>query len=350
MKTELVYDERNCPVLRSATNQRYRRRARRFAESPLPLNYSPHSKLHETDSQAAGRQPQRNCHPRVSFGTRTGHSHGRHLFARRSLRPASVQGRRSVSDRQNRRADSLVSGYRRDRRLGRVARRRCDSSRLRISCPKTLRCGGPATRRASRLSGRAPSCWNKLGDKTAAREIADQAKVPILGGSANAIASIDEARQVAERNRLSGHAEGGPRRRRPRNARGQHSQTNWPATLESAQREAAAAFGNGDVFIEKYIRRARHIEVQLLGDLHGNLVHLFERDCSVQRRHQKVVEIAPAPNLDPQLRQKSVRCGLVDRPGRALRKRRHGRISGRCRQRASFTSSRSIRASRSSTR
>ncbi|HVW86027.1 MAG TPA: pyruvate carboxylase, partial [Bryobacteraceae bacterium] len=72
--------------------------------------------------------------------------------------------------------------------------------------------------------------------------------------------------------------------------------------LEEAQREAAAAFGNGAVFLERYIRRAKHIEVQILGDRHGNIVHLYERDCSVQRRHQKVVEVAPAVDLPSGLR------------------------------------------------
>jgi pyruvate carboxylase len=74
--------------------------------------------------------------------------------------------------------------------------------------------------------------------------------------------------------------------------------------LLSATSEAKAAFGNGEMFIEKLIIEPRHIEVQILGDKYGNVVHLFERDCSVQRRHQKVVEIAPAPYLDPVLRQK----------------------------------------------
>src|SRR5690606_19671913 len=77
--------------------------------------------------------------------------------------------------------------------------------------------------------------------------------------------------------------------------------------FEQAQRESLSAFGSPDIFVEKYVERASHIEVQLLGDQHGNIVHLFERDCSVQRRHQKVVEIAPAPQLDAKVRQ-----GLLD--------------------------------------
>jgi pyruvate carboxylase len=72
--------------------------------------------------------------------------------------------------------------------------------------------------------------------------------------------------------------------------------------LEEARREAAAAFGNDSVFIERFIRRARHIEIQILGDQHGHILHLYERDCSVQRRHQKVVEVAPAVSLDPAIR------------------------------------------------
>ena len=72
--------------------------------------------------------------------------------------------------------------------------------------------------------------------------------------------------------------------------------------LEEARREAAAAFGNDAVFIERFVKRAKHIEVQILGDRHGNILHLYERDCSVQRRHQKVVEVAPAVSLDPKVR------------------------------------------------
>ena len=141
----------------------------------------------------------------------------------------------------------------------------------------------------------------KLGDKTAAREIATAAGVPVLGGTAGAVENLADARGACARLGypvILKAAKGGG----GRGMRVVRSEGELAAALEQATREAQAAFGSGDVFVEKFIQRARHIEVQLLGDTHGNLVHLFERDCSIQRRHQKVVEIAPAPTLDPALR------------------------------------------------
>ncbi|MEO2041845.1 MAG: biotin carboxylase N-terminal domain-containing protein, partial [Pirellulales bacterium] len=140
-----------------------------------------------------------------------------------------------------------------------------------------------------------------LGDKTAARELAERAGVPILAGSSRALESLEEAIKTAEGLGFpvmlkAAHGGGG------RGMRIVRSKEDLPAALESAQRESKTAFGSTSVFIEKFIERARHIEVQLLGDTHGNLVHLYERDCSVQRRHQKVVEVAPAPNISPKIR------------------------------------------------
>jgi pyruvate carboxylase len=76
----------------------------------------------------------------------------------------------------------------------------------------------------------------------------------------------------------------------------------FDARVAEAREEAAAAFGNDAVFLERFVHRAKHIEVQIMGDKHGNILHLYERDCSVQRRHQKVVEVAPAINLDSGIR------------------------------------------------
>ena len=155
----------------------------------------------------------------------------------------------------------------------------------------------------------------KLGDKTAARDIARSAKVPILAGTSKAVRHLDDARQSVQKLGypvILKAAKGGG----GRGMRVVKSADELPGALEQAQRESLSAFGSSDVFVEKYIARARHIEVQLLGDQHGNLVHLFERDCSLQRRHQKVVEIAPAPNLEAGLRQRI--CDAAVQVGRAV--------------------------------
>ncbi len=161
----------------------------------------------------------------------------------------------------------------------------------------------------------------RLGDKTAARKIAAQANVPILSGTESAIQDANEGYAAACQLGFpvilkAAHGGGG------RGMRVVESEDQFIANYETARRESLAAFGSPDIFLERFIRRARHIEVQLLGDQHGNLVHLYERDCSVQRRHQKVVEIAPAPNLDPQVRdalcQAAVKIGQQVDFGRVL--------------------------------
>jgi pyruvate carboxylase len=154
----------------------------------------------------------------------------------------------------------------------------------------------------------------KLGDKTVARDIAQKANVPVLPGS-EPVASNEHGQQVAAalgypvivKASMGGGGRG---------MRFAASADKLDDALDQARREAGTAFGIPDVFLERYLPRARHIEVQLLGDQHGGLVHLFERDCSVQRRHQKVVEIAPAPNLDAGLRQQILDAAL--RIGRAV--------------------------------
>lgn len=137
----------------------------------------------------------------------------------------------------------------------------------------------------------------QLGDKVAAREIAMKAGVPVLPGSPRAVRSLHEAQELA-------HSMGYPIMLKAakggggRGMRMVEGESGLAAALEAAQRESLNAFGSDEVFVEKLVRHARHIEVQILGDNHGQLIHLYERDCSVQRRHQKVVELAPAPNLD----------------------------------------------------
>ncbi|HRF00465.1 MAG TPA: pyruvate carboxylase [Pirellulaceae bacterium] len=163
--------------------------------------------------------------------------------------------------------------------------------------------------------GPTPDMLRALGDKTTARTIAAKAGVPVLGGSERPLSDLAEAKQLAERLGypvMMKAAMGGG----GRGMRVVRSAAELPNAFETAQREALSAFGCGDVFLERFVERARHIEVQLLGDTHGNLVHLWERDCSVQRRHQKVVEIAPAPNLDPKVRQGL--CDAALKIGRAV--------------------------------
>src|SRR5262245_28116935 len=151
--------------------------------------------------------------------------------------------------------------------------------------------------------GPRPEILDQLGDKIAARRIARQANVAVLSGSDSPVHNNDEARTLAAKIgypvMVKASMGGGGRGMRPVLTAEQLE----PA-LDQARREAGAAFGVPDVFLEKYVRRARHIEVQLIGDRHGGLVHLYERDCTIQRRHQKVVELAPAPNLEPGTRQR----------------------------------------------
>lgn len=163
----------------------------------------------------------------------------------------------------------------------------------------------------------------QLGDKITARKIAQQARVPVLPGSEKPLASAAQASELAAALKypvLLKAAKGGG----GRGMRVVREKSELAAALEQAQREALTAFGNGDVFLEKFIQRPRHIEVQLLGDRHGNLLHLYERDCSLQRRHQKVVEIAPAHNLDPELRRRICEAALA--VGRAVRYENAGTV------------------------
>src|SRR5437870_2826760 len=149
--------------------------------------------------------------------------------------------------------------------------------------------------------GPPPSLLELLGDKTAARRLAASTGVAVLTGTENAVKSAAEAHKIAREIAfpvIVKAAMGGG----GRGMRVVHDATQLDALLEEAQSEARSAFGDASVFLEKFLPKARHIEVQILADQHGNLLHLYERDCSVQRRHQKVVELAPATNLPSSIR------------------------------------------------
>ena len=140
-----------------------------------------------------------------------------------------------------------------------------------------------------------------MGDKTAARALAQKIGVPVLPGTEDAISDRGEVLKVAKEIGFpliikAAFGGGG------RGMRVVTKPADLASLLDEAQGEADRAFGNPAVFLERYIPRAKHIEVQILGDQHGNVVHLHERDCSVQRRHQKVIEIAPSVSLDERVR------------------------------------------------
>jgi acetyl-CoA carboxylase biotin carboxylase subunit len=144
--------------------------------------------------------------------------------------------------------------------------------------------------------GPSPEAMGKLGDKVECKKTAKANKVPIFPGSEGAIEDEEEAVRVANEIGypviIKAAAGGGGR-----GMRVCRNEATLRSNLRQAGQEALAAFGNGAVFIEKFLEHARHIEVQTLGDKHGHSVHLWERDCSMQRRHQKVIEEAPAPNV-----------------------------------------------------
>ncbi|MEZ6317332.1 MAG: acetyl-CoA carboxylase biotin carboxylase subunit [Phycisphaerales bacterium] len=145
--------------------------------------------------------------------------------------------------------------------------------------------------------GPSPEAMAKLGDKVEAKRYARAAKVPVFPGSEGAIEDVEEAVKVAGDIGypviIKAAAGGGGR-----GMRICRNEATLRANISKAQQEAKAAFGNGAVFLEKFLEHARHVEVQVLGDKKGNAVHLWERDCSMQRRHQKVIEEAPGPGID----------------------------------------------------
>jgi acetyl-CoA carboxylase biotin carboxylase subunit len=149
--------------------------------------------------------------------------------------------------------------------------------------------------------GPSPDAIDRMGDKAVARETMANAGVPTVPGSDGPVESYQEAlrfsNEVGFPVLIKASAGGGGKGMRiARDA--DELKTN----LVAAKTEAAAAFGNDTVYIEKYLLRPRHVEMQVLADTHGNAVHLYERDCSIQRRHQKLVEEAPSPAVTPELR------------------------------------------------
>ena len=156
-------------------------------------------------------------------------------------------------------------------------------------------------RRGITFIGPTPEQIEMFGDKVKAKKTMERAGLPVVPGSGDPIKSLEEAvgiaREIGFPVMLKAAYGGGGR-----GMRVVRDEEQLKTAYESAYREAEAYFGKGDIFIEKYIENPKHIEVQVLGDKYGNIIHLGERDCSIQRRHQKLIEIAPSPSLSKELR------------------------------------------------
>ena len=158
--------------------------------------------------------------------------------------------------------------------------------------------------------GPSPHSMELMGDKIASRRTVQEAGVAVVPGTEQAVTSPEAAAQVAEEIgypiMVKASAGGGGK-----GLRLVHDESSLLSTLSAARGEAEAAFGDSTVYIEKYLQKPRHIEVQVLGDRHGHLIHLGERECSIQRRHQKLVEECPAPNLDDDFRERLAEAALA---------------------------------------
>ena len=151
--------------------------------------------------------------------------------------------------------------------------------------------------------GPKPELINMMGDKATARETAIKNKVPITKGSDGIVPDVEEAKNIAKwityPVMIKATAGGGGK-----GMRIAHDEKELVENFIAAQNEAKAAFGNPDVYMEKYVEEPRHVEIQVIGDKFGNVVHLGERDCSIQRRHQKLIEEAPSAGIDAKTREK----------------------------------------------
>jgi acetyl-CoA carboxylase, biotin carboxylase subunit len=157
--------------------------------------------------------------------------------------------------------------------------------------------------------GPSPESIELMGSKLAAKAAVARYQIPLVPGTDQAITDLEEAKRIAQEVGfpilIKASAGGGGK-----GMRIVREVAAFEEQMKLAVSEALTAFGDGAVFIEKYISSPRHIEIQVLGDVHGNLVHLFERECSIQRRHQKVVEEAPSSVLTPALREQMGQCAV----------------------------------------
>jgi acetyl-CoA carboxylase biotin carboxylase subunit len=157
--------------------------------------------------------------------------------------------------------------------------------------------------------GPTPENMRLMGDKMAAKETARKAGVPVVPGSRTVVKTKEDALRIAKETKypvIIKAASGGG----GKGMRVCHNDVRLISAMLTAQREAEAAFGNPDVYIERYVEKPRHVEIQILGDAYGHIIHLGERDCTIQRRHQKLIEESPSPILDSKLRKKIVDAAI----------------------------------------
>src|SRR5690606_5865751 len=149
--------------------------------------------------------------------------------------------------------------------------------------------------------GRSPTAISRMGDKSVAKQTMKNAGVPVIPGSDGLVEDMDEALRIAAEIGypvlIKATAGGGGK-----GIRIAEDEESLVRQMTAAQQEAQKAFGNAGVYLEKYLTGMKHVEVQILADKHGNVVHLGERDCSIQRRRQKLIEEAPCPILTPDIR------------------------------------------------
>lgn len=157
--------------------------------------------------------------------------------------------------------------------------------------------------------GPSPEAMDMMGDKLSAKAAAKKYKIPMVPGSEGAISSVEEGKKIAKATGfpllIKASAGGGGK-----GMRIVEKIEEFEEQMKLAVSEATSAFGDGSVFIERYVAGPRHIEIQILGDSHGNIVYLFERECSIQRRHQKVIEEAPSSVLTPEIRKAMGECAV----------------------------------------
>ena len=152
--------------------------------------------------------------------------------------------------------------------------------------------------------GPPPEAIEAMGSKTRAREIMAEAGVPIVPGATEPAVDLEAAKQAGRGSRLPGRLQGGGRRRRQGLPRGADPRSTSRRPSRAPAREGEKFFSDDRVYVERYLEDPRHVEVQVLADSHGNVIHLGERDCSIQRRHQKVIEEAPGPHVDEEMRER----------------------------------------------